>query len=399
MAWTSDQLADLLATPVTVRRGLPEQGTAPLGWWLDRLGYSLDRETGGQYRDPAPTPATPTVTPPAYGPVDGWVIPGGAVAYVGPDLEAQHAAMQAGQLLALPDGDVRLSTSALVGADFPATSRLDQALSRGRRGLVGRGAKSRIVAAPTAWRRPKQTAAAYPQGPRAKLIELVEAGPTIVANLALVGTGSLGGYAYHGLRVANAVGGLIDRVYVTGWSGFDKQPPGETGGLCAYKTTDLVVRRSEFDAAGVGSSPIMLNRDVRPLVEDVYCHDVAPLGAEKHGAGMPTWWACESGTIVRLKVRRCRTGLNFEECTGTWIVDDPDIAECGQWAASIVTHGASAKWTFRIDPSKYRDGFSVRLQPWADMAANGQRAADVTIADLGDKILPARSIPGGIRVL
>ena len=126
MPWTPEQLADLLATPVTVRRGLPEQATAPLGWWLDRLGYSLDRETGGQYRDPAPTPATPTVTPPAYGPVDGWVIPPAVVDYVARPggLEAQHAAMADGRILALPDSDVSLTTERLAGTDFIHVLRL-----------------------------------------------------------------------------------------------------------------------------------------------------------------------------------------------------------------------------------------------------------------------------------
>lgn len=113
------------------------------------------------------------------------------------------------------------------------------------------------------------------------------------------------GHEYHGLRLDRA-NGLVENVYITGISGFNKVPPGETGSISIFKTTDMTIRNVEVDGRRngerVSSACIMPNNSSGLLIEDVYLHHT------KYGGGGIAWFHTTDSVVNNARVEYIGSG-------------------------------------------------------------------------------------------
>jgi hypothetical protein len=106
------------------------------------------------------------------------------------------------------------------------------------------------------------------------------------------------GHEYHGLRLQRCKG-IIDNVYITGVTGFDKVPPGETGSINLFECDNVIIKNVEVDGrrngVRVASSPIMPNNSTNITVEDCYVHHTYT------GGGGIAWFHCTDAVVTRVR--------------------------------------------------------------------------------------------------
>jgi hypothetical protein len=128
------------------------------------------------------------------------------------------------------------------------------------------------------------------------LIDAVPGTPSIqveFSNFYLQGTDL--GIVYQGLRLEMCSQSLIENVYITGITGSDKIPPGETGSIslnrCSYVTINDVECDGRRNGVRVSASLIMPNNSDHITVNRAYLHHT------KHGGGGIAWF-CTNDSVV-----------------------------------------------------------------------------------------------------
>lgn len=114
------------------------------------------------------------------------------------------------------------------------------------------------------------------------------------------------GHEYHGLRLER-VGGVVENLYISGITGYNKVPPGETGAISIFQTNNgLKLKGIEVDGRRQGelvsSSPIMPNNSSNLTIEDVYLHHTYT------GGGGIAWYFTTDSVVKRARVEYIGSG-------------------------------------------------------------------------------------------
>lgn len=129
------------------------------------------------------------------------------------------------------------------------------------------------------------------------------------------------GHEYHGLRLER-VRGLIENVYFTGITGYNKVPPGETGSISLFQVHGgLTINNVEVDGRRngelVASSPIMPNNCSNITMNNPYVHHTYT------GGGGIAWYHTTDSVVNNLRAEyigsgpgvRSGYGANHEQST------------------------------------------------------------------------------------
>jgi hypothetical protein len=234
----------------------------------------------------------------------------------GDDLQAVINKVTGGRVLTFPEGVFTIPSNFRYG--YKDGVRLGtKSGGPGCRGLVGSGRNTIFRMASS--NQPKWTSGASPY----MLIHAVAASTEPVLkvefrNFQIQGTNL--GHEYNGLRLTRA-GGVVDNVYINGITGYDKLPPGETGGIAMDQCSSLRVSNTEVDGRRAGvrvsSSPVMVNNSKGITFQDCYFHHSLT------GGGGIAWYRSSDSTVTRVRSEYIGSGtgklggycFNHEYCT------------------------------------------------------------------------------------
>jgi len=126
------------------------------------------------------------------------------------------------------------------------------------------------------------------------------------SNFTLEGTLLGSNHDYNGLRLENCQNGLIENVTITGITGSNKIPPGETGAITFNNCHYMTINDTEVDGRRAGSpvssSCIMLNNSDHMYGNRVYTHHTLT------GGGGWAWFHTQYGTLTDCRSEYIGTG-------------------------------------------------------------------------------------------
>lgn len=304
----------------------------------------------------------------------------------GTTLSAALAKMGSNDCLVLPERSAPYLIDTSYGFAYPGTNR---AMARAQAGVHGMGPGAVIKLSSSSFR---QGRASGSSGNLNVLLQSARSG-AYFGNFTMIGR-DLGGCAMDAIKVTGS-NTLVEGIHLIGaHRGWRNSPPGEAGGVVGHSGSNLKVRNCDIDCrdassgARVGTSPIMLNNQSYPLIQDVYAHHSV--------SGSITAYRVTSPTLRRTRSEYLGSGsgglnannFNFEQNQGTVLLDNCTFI-CN-YGTNTGVHLSVGSYTtpakIRVvnpkhDAGPYKGVFAVNISKTYGGRTQTQKPSDISVVN------------------